>query len=80
MQQTSGISSKPINQGWILGDANEAVASDPISLEVLRRVRDFSVWPIRSGRLGLECFDQAVSVTGHFGLGVSVWAFRSRDI
>jgi len=24
--QTSGISSKPINQGWILEEANEAVA------------------------------------------------------
>jgi len=64
-QQTSGISSKPINQGWILWDANEAVASDPIFSEMLRGVRDFSVWLVRLGRSGLA---------------VSIKPFRSRDI
>jgi len=49
----------------------------------LGRVLDFLVWPIRSGR-GSCGFGQAFSVTGYFGLAVSVvgkdvGTFQSRN-
>jgi len=46
----------------------------------LRRVRDFSVWPIGSDLLRLAVSVWAVTVTGYLGLAVSVWGHFGRNI
>ena len=43
-------------------------------------VGDLSVWPFRCGRFGLADSVWAVSVTGHFGLAVSVCGHFCHDI